>query len=985
MSATSNWLDASSTSNLCIQTYVQGFVDISGGNVVLRNNNLFVKTGDVSLGGRLFVTSDLSVNGKLNIGANTIPSNAIIGGAGSGGVYWTASGSTWTNGANTSKVAMILDTSAANTLDVSGTISVSNAIGVGVTNPQFQVDVGSGGVGCGRYVQWGQGSTPAYNVTTNIISGTFNGLLTTTADTSLNGRLFVSADASLNGRLFVGSDASLGARLFVNADSSLNGNVAIGGNLVVTGNLTVKQFTQQNIINTLTMNTFSVVEDVSINGRFFSSGDASLNGRLFVSGNLGAGVPVPQYALDISGGTNRSIQNTATYNNFYGKVPPSTVIPSTFSPNSVAATSSTWLNNGVTWTSSASSFDSGSGRYPYQSFDTSINNAGWGTKYPVYATTTPFGYSPGSYTTYSTYVNGVGTVSGEWLQIGSSIPVVMSSYKIYYYGTGDSAIVYIICGSNDNNNWYPIFDVSYTSWVAITSGIVGSNGLSFTIPTDNLSGYSGSSTGNGTTSCNYKYNSFGNGGNSYMYYRIIFKNLLGNGLSGGYGVPDGYCWFQEFMPVFSPGTQTGPSRTLVYMDPSNINQLDVSGSLAVVNTNATTMTVTSNTTAATNYTWNNNNVNWLASGSSYFSANYPYYAFNSLYSSNGVWATSSATYTGTGGAYNGPTTANYTTVIQGGPGTINGEWLQIQSSIPVVMNRYSFNSNPGAVSQQGRIPKAYYICGSNDGSTWYPIQYVTFTSTPVASNTATTSQSTATYTINSTTTVQTQNASTAVYCYSTSLNAYTYFRIVVTTAIYTSTLSSLTFTGDGYLCFFWTPYFIPVTSAVSLALDPGLPNQLNVGGGLNVGGALSINGALSVAGGITPIYASPSFTSGQIGYTTTATTSYGVGLTSVVLDTAIVSITLSPGVWLLNYVSLFAAANATGSKYLSAYLKAGSTEINSRTITVYNTTDNMTLCGSLVVTPATGTTYTLYVSCNPSPCNCVGGASYNYITATRIA
>ena len=48
-----NWLDISSTSNRYIQTYVKGFVDMSGGNLVLRNNNILVQSGDISVVGRL--------------------------------------------------------------------------------------------------------------------------------------------------------------------------------------------------------------------------------------------------------------------------------------------------------------------------------------------------------------------------------------------------------------------------------------------------------------------------------------------------------------------------------------------------------------------------------------------------------------------------------------------------------------------------------------------------------------------------------------------------------------------------------------------------------------------------------------------------------------------------------------------------------------------------------------------------------------------
>ena len=116
-----NWLDLSSTSNRYTRTYIQGFMDISGGNLIVRNNNLYLTQGDASIngnlilgydaslnrrlfiggdaslnqrlfiggdasfGGKLFVTSDLSVNGNLyaNYPANSIPSSAIIGGVGS--------------------------------------------------------------------------------------------------------------------------------------------------------------------------------------------------------------------------------------------------------------------------------------------------------------------------------------------------------------------------------------------------------------------------------------------------------------------------------------------------------------------------------------------------------------------------------------------------------------------------------------------------------------------------------------------------------------------------------------------------------------------------------------------------------------------------------------------------------------------------------------------------------------------------------------
>lgn len=86
-----NWLDSSGTSNLYIQTYVKGFVDMSGGNLVLRNNSIYVNTGDVSMGGRLFVQGNATfqtppIFSGNNIIAGTIPASAISGGVQTNGM-----------------------------------------------------------------------------------------------------------------------------------------------------------------------------------------------------------------------------------------------------------------------------------------------------------------------------------------------------------------------------------------------------------------------------------------------------------------------------------------------------------------------------------------------------------------------------------------------------------------------------------------------------------------------------------------------------------------------------------------------------------------------------------------------------------------------------------------------------------------------------------------------------------------------------------
>ena len=77
MPNTQQWLDLPETSNRYIRTYVNGFVDISGGNLFLRggsgapadnNCHLFINNGDISLNGRLYASGDVSINSRLTVG-----------------------------------------------------------------------------------------------------------------------------------------------------------------------------------------------------------------------------------------------------------------------------------------------------------------------------------------------------------------------------------------------------------------------------------------------------------------------------------------------------------------------------------------------------------------------------------------------------------------------------------------------------------------------------------------------------------------------------------------------------------------------------------------------------------------------------------------------------------------------------------------------------------------------------------------------------
>ena len=343
-----NWLDLSLSSNRHIRTYVQGFVDISGGNLIVRNNNLFVYGGDSSLNGRLLVSGDSSLNGNLTIGSTLYPTGGINlqNNLNMGGLI-NQSGTTVQGGVIyqpivTSDVSAIINASnmyvnnmiQSDSKFIIGNANTSVVIGVSgnpltVSGPLFALydasingrlfvtkDVSLNGnlfvnadvslnsrlfVGGdaslnsrvfiggdvsmnGRLYVGGDASLNSRVFIGGDVS--LNGRLYVGGDVSLNSRVFIGGDVSLNGNLFVNSDVSLNSRLFINSDLSMNGNLTLGKDLLVNGNLSVKQYSTNLTVYTVAYNNFTVAEDMSLNGRLYLTGDASMNTRLFVGGDV---------------------------------------------------------------------------------------------------------------------------------------------------------------------------------------------------------------------------------------------------------------------------------------------------------------------------------------------------------------------------------------------------------------------------------------------------------------------------------------------------------------------------------------------------------------------------------------------------------------------------------------------------------------------------------------------------------------------------
>jgi hypothetical protein len=265
-----NWLDLYSTSNRFIRTYVQGFVDISGGNLIVRNNdvsfnNRLVVGSDITTNRRLFTVGDTSHNGNLFVSYDTSLNSRLVVGS---------------------------DVTMNNRLFVKNDVSMN-----------IRLVVGS-------------------DITTNK-------RLFTVGDASLNGNLFVAFDSSLNSRLVVGSDTTIRKRLFTVGDASFSGNLYVGsttasssystGALIVNGGAGMNGniYFSNNGTGLVWGSNFSrIMDDADLkimtddNMRFYTVNSERMT--INSSGLVGIGTSSPGYTLHVNGTVGATTYNATS-------------------------------------------------------------------------------------------------------------------------------------------------------------------------------------------------------------------------------------------------------------------------------------------------------------------------------------------------------------------------------------------------------------------------------------------------------------------------------------------------------------------------------------------------------------------------------------------------------------------------------------------------------------------------------------------------
>ena len=425
-------------------------------------------------------------------------------------------------------------------------------------------------------------------------------------------------------------------------------------------------------------------------------------------------------------------------------------------PNSTSVSNNTWTVNGLTWVASSSSIYPGYAAYG--AFNGGTINDAWNSAANYNAA--------GITTTTTTTVIGIGAIYGEWLQIQSYVPYVMSSYAFKAGGYWQFPKNYTIVGSNDGTTWYPLQTVTLSSSPAGTTNYAGpTNTISV-----NQSGSHTMSTANGSAVATCSPTPYAS--NSFLYFRLITTTIF-----GVIGNPDCASIGEWYIDFASP--------LPLYVTPSST-------------------TVAPQLTGLAANTWTASGVSWTVSASTTLAGGYfPYYMFDTTYSNR--WVPSSNTYSTAGNS-----SGIYTTIQ--GISSVQGDWLQLQSSVPLIMTSYQF-ANGSITQSTSRIPKTFYIIGSTDGVTWYPIQYGSALAAPSTSSQVL---------INSVIIVNNQSSQTfgsstlATIVYPTTTNAYSYFRLVA--------LSTYTASGDNMDIGEWLINFSsPAPSNTSLL--PIIPQQ----------------------------------------------------------------------------------------------------------------------------------------------------------------
>lgn len=195
----SKWMDFSA--NMLKQTYIKGFLDISGQGIYLRNDSSmnFYDIGNSTIPKFSIKSDSMRVYDSSNQVFVDISNNKLK-------FIQSLTQDVQNSLTNLENITQNISINGANALYLEGGMEIQNDL---ILNGRLFVNTQLPNI---------------YNEDLSVNMNIFIG-----KDTSLNGNLYAAGDVSMNSRLYVGSDASFNGNLYVSQ------NITTGGNLNATG------------------------------------------------------------------------------------------------------------------------------------------------------------------------------------------------------------------------------------------------------------------------------------------------------------------------------------------------------------------------------------------------------------------------------------------------------------------------------------------------------------------------------------------------------------------------------------------------------------------------------------------------------------------------------------------------------------------------------------------------------------------------------
>jgi len=289
MSSNDDWL-FDPKSNRLIKTYLRGYLDISGGDIILRNNNIFVRDGDISLNGKLFVTNDASFNSKMFIAKDVCMNQLLLLG----------------NDASFNSKLFVANDVCMNQLLLLGNDASFNSklfVASDVCMNELLIVGNDASFNSKLFVA----DDVSFNETLHVGNDSiFDSKLYAVGDVSFDSLLAVHGDVSLNSNLYVVKDVSFDSILTVHGDVSLNSELYVADAVLFDSTLTVSGDTVLN-------SELHVVKDVSFDSLLAVNKDVSFNSNLYVAGDVLFDSTLT-VSGDVSFNSKLSVQNDASFN-----------------------------------------------------------------------------------------------------------------------------------------------------------------------------------------------------------------------------------------------------------------------------------------------------------------------------------------------------------------------------------------------------------------------------------------------------------------------------------------------------------------------------------------------------------------------------------------------------------------------------------------------------------------------------------------------